>query len=137
MKKVLLAYDGSASSKAAVLQLINLGKQINQLEVGVIHVIPETNKLWFEAVPAYADWQAQLISQAEEEVNAVCAQLANEGIVSEGMVRVGSPAITIIEEAQSQGYDTIMLGHRERDLGSVSMKIVVLSPVAVYIASNR
>lgn len=135
MKKVLFAYDGSENAKAAARQLLDLGKRISQLQIGIITVVPESDKSIIEQVPSYADWQAHLFTKAENELKLVCSQLEAEGLQVDGIVKVGPPAITIIEEAKSNGYDTIMLGHREHDLGSVSMKIVALSQVAVYIAS--
>ncbi|MGD8189673.1 universal stress protein [Brevibacillus ginsengisoli] len=135
MKKVLLAYDGSESAEAAVHQLLELGKQISQLQIGIITVIPDSDKSILEQVPSYAEWQARLFTKAENEIKQVCAQFEAEGLHAEGIVRIGSPAVTIIEEANQNHYDTIMLGHREHNLGSVSMKIVALSPVGVYITS--
>lgn len=135
MKKVLFAYDGSDNSKRAVEQLIELGKRIRDLEIGVISVVPEADKKLLDQVPTYGEWHAECILKAEKDVDEVCEQLSANGLEAEPIVKVGSPALSIIEEAKEQGYDTIMIGHRGKLLGSVSIKIIDLSPVAVYIAS--
>jgi nucleotide-binding universal stress UspA family protein len=107
--RMLVAYDGSPSARRALLHAAALHRDGHKL--GVIHVVgPE--------------------GEPHGEVDEACRLLEERGINAIPSVVVGSPGHAICIAAESQDFDTIVVGRRNvRDaamvlLGSVASRVV-------------
>jgi nucleotide-binding universal stress UspA family protein len=105
----LVAYDGSSSSRRALLHAAKLHRDGDDL--AVIHVVERRG-------------------DSGSELDDALGTLASLGIVAVPLEIVGSPARTICLEAERHSYDTIVVGRRNlRDgglvlLGSVAARVV-------------
>ena len=133
MKRILLAYDGTADADAALATTITLAKAFDA-QVGVVSVVPvhpgRTPVDPWDDRPVHA-----------EQLAHARQLLAEEGI--EPMVLMepaGDPAIVIEEEAERGAYDTIVLGSRRMGAvgrllqGSVSEHVATHAKTTVVIA---
>jgi nucleotide-binding universal stress UspA family protein len=128
IKKILLAYDGSAGSKDAAHYAATLAEQIDA-EVTVLTV----GGPLFGA--ALVENHAPRMNEQEYErvADEGLAILAQSGVRSQKRFRWVDPADEIINEAREGDYDLIIMGHRSvrnsirRDqglLGSVAIKVI-------------
>jgi nucleotide-binding universal stress UspA family protein len=108
--KILVAYDGSEGSKAALEQSVHLAQKFAS----------QLTALWVRgSLPHYPE----TIDEVEEEKQAADAftqKITNEllvfskkhGIDIHADSRSGHPAKTIVDYANENGFDLIVLGHR-------------------------
>jgi len=108
--KILVAYDGSEGSKAALEQSVYLAQKF----------VSQLTALWVRgSLPHYPE----TIDEVEEEKQAADAftqKLTNEllafskrfGIDIHADSRSGNPAKTIVDYAKENSFDLIVLGHR-------------------------
>lgn len=137
IKKILLAYDGSAGAKDAAEYAAELAQRY-EAEVTVITVggpllgaamadvnIPHMDKESYERV-------------ADEALSV----LAGKHVRTQRQFRWLDPADQIIQEAREGNYDLIVMGHRSvrssirRDsglLGSVAIKVINYAPCSVLV----
>lgn len=128
VKKILLAYDGSAGSKDAARHAADLAEVFNA-EVTVLTV----------GGPLFgaAAVEANIPRMNEQEYSRVAdeglAILAEKQVHAQKRFRWVDPADEIINEAREGDYDLIIMGHRSvrntirRDqglLGSVAIKVI-------------
>ncbi|MCS4541726.1 MAG: universal stress protein [Euryarchaeota archaeon] len=120
-KKILLATNGSETSKKAEEYAINLAKMSNgQLTALYVVDIPQ----WEDRIGS--DWQSsskareQFLSYVNEESQKEANQILKnfktkaekEGILAEIKFRAGTPYKEIIREARDNNFDVIILGSR-------------------------
>jgi len=142
-KKILIATDGSKISLQASRHGIKLAKAQNA-DVIVLHVINE--KVISSVVsalihrgPSKEDIRAKLRDSAEKSADEVVKMGDASGINIEPMIREGDPAGGIVEAAQIEGVDLIVMGsHGEsgmtsKMLGSVAQKVLNWAEVPVLI----
>lgn len=90
-----------------------------------------------------ADLTASLEAEGEEAVADVEARAAEEGLDTAGEIRKGTPARTILEYAEEEGVDLIVIGTRGKSprekvtsLGSVSERVVDNASVPVFVVRD-
>jgi nucleotide-binding universal stress UspA family protein len=136
-KKVLVGIDGSETSIHALKEVLNFSKT-SQVEVGVISVIPEHRELAssFSVFGHIKD----LIKKPYEKTLEEAKDLAEEeGVNIKTFLEEGSPYEKILEIAQKEGYDLIVMGRRgitafEKILiGSTTYRVINNSPVDVLV----
>lgn len=125
MKKVLVAFDGSAPAHRALEMAAELADQENA-SVTVISVVPE--KL---GLPILVDPYDDASVHAKQLADAV-AFLDQRGIKTETLLPTGNPARAIEAVARKGGYDTVIMGSRGR--GTVSR--LLLGSVSSHVASH-
>lgn len=125
MKKVLVAYDGSAPAHRALEMAAALATQENA-SVTVISVVPETLGLAVLTDP-FDD-----ASVHGKQLADASAFLEGRGIQAETLQPTGDPARAIESVARKGSYDTVVLG--SRGLGTVSR--VLLGSVSSHVASH-
>lgn len=104
MNKILVAYDGTDASDNALTTAISLAKAY-QAEVGVISVVP--------VHPGRAPidpWDDPSVHA--EQLRRARQVLQEAGIEPTLLEPAGDPAKVIEREAESGGYDTIVIGSR-------------------------
>lgn len=124
-KRILVAIDGSNYAVRAAEHAIELAKRF-QAEVDLINVVD------------FEETRAEIMQERREDVEEtrratyqpVVDMLTEENIQHEVFVFYGNPANTIIDHANDQKYDLLLIGSRglnmlqEMVLGSVSHKVV-------------
>jgi nucleotide-binding universal stress UspA family protein len=132
--KIVLAYDGSDGAKRAlgvVLELAGVGDHVTAL--GVAEGIP----LFGYAGTLPSPEQEQ---ERDRRLDEVATLLAERGILATLAPRVGDPATAVLDVAETEGADLIVMGTRglgtaERWLiGSVSDKVLHHAHCSVLVA---
>lgn len=149
--RVLLAVDGSASSRQA-LRAIRRCFNAGSLEVTVMHVV-ETPWVHFGLDRKVFDYpgdafdrldpEIQLELEMEREagriVKAAEEQLDGYVLGLKSIIREGNPNTEILGEAETADYDLIVLGaagssdFKHQMLGSVSAKVASQAPCSVAV----
>lgn len=137
IRKLLIAYDGSDSSKAAFDFALDLaGKYGAELVVLAVARPPEFG----EEVETEA-----VIEQSRRHYAHVLQPLKSRvgDMKARFEVRVGHPAETIVLFAEDHGVDHIVVGHRGHGLferwllGSVARQVIAYAPCAVTVVRPK
>lgn len=139
IKKVLVAYDGSEPSEKALNHTIEIAKkfhsQITLLTVVPTIMIPVFPEEGFSPLTAaksfcgYQDGMKEVYEKALKEAEEKIIEKAPE-LKVETTLREGRPSKTIIEIAENEDFDLIVLGSRGIGgitgwiLGSTSRRVV-------------
>lgn len=150
MKNILIAYDGSESSKAAIKEIENLTihkEYVNFCLFSVSNISnPYTNAMMQRNIKDEAVEKIQSehdekvknehVDKIKNQLNEMKIELEEKGMSVETKVIMvegnNNPGENICEYAQSNGFDMIVVG--SRGLGNV--KKVILGSVSNYIVNN-
>ncbi len=137
---ILLAFDGSKASRKALDKTVSLAKDSPSSKITVVHVIQGTAIVAGEAFVTVSDEMQKQIyehsAQLLEEAKLALAPLSNP---SEYMQLEGPAAKAILDCAEEQGCDLIVIGSRglggirEWVLGSVSHNVVQHAKIPVLV----
>lgn len=135
--KILLATDGSEHSSRAINQAIKMVSPYkDQVKIDLIYAVDgDTSK---SDVLKYGDSHTATIKRKEKFMETI-QEIESKGVKSDIILLHGDPAEEIIEYANNQEYDCVVIGSRGRNkfqtliLGSVSHKLVkyIQAPVIV------
>lgn len=136
IRKILVGFDGSESSKKAFTEAIDLAKKIHA-SVTVLTVIH---------LPDFSPTMDEVdeeIEEAKKHYQPLLGNLRDMGAKNGVMVNVveikGHPAESLIKFAQEQKMDLIVVGTRGAGgfkkllIGSVAQKVVSYSSVSVLV----
>jgi len=121
VKKILVPLDGSKTSMRGLNQAISLAEQ-NQASITglcIIHVLPTL-------VSTVTPYRKYLVRQAEKSIRAAKQLAEKRGISFKSKIISGSPGSKIVDTANKEKFDLIVIGSRgvgrvqEAFLGSVS-----------------
>jgi nucleotide-binding universal stress UspA family protein len=139
--KIMVAIDGSISSIKSLNHAASLSKSLGA-QICVVTIIDEL-KLPFAA--QYSLWAKEshekLIQSVLEKLTKAVLdiRIRNEGLEIDFMIFEGDPAKTIIEVAEKEGFDLIVMGASgygaldKAILGSISNKVLNSSKIPVLI----
>jgi nucleotide-binding universal stress UspA family protein len=143
-KHILLATDGSEASAHAASIAVGLarthGAKLTALYVADPYPyigVGEVNPMGYQAYAAAAQ---QLASQAHAQVDALCKQGGAAVELQARLVEDVTASSGIVQTAENEGADLIVLGSHGRTgiarlmLGSVATKVVAESHVPVLVA---
>ena len=119
--EVLLATDGSESAKKAEIAALNIAKSYN-IRMAALYVVN---------VPSTSE-QAELVKYGENILNEVAEDGKRVGIEIQRILKLGSPAETILNVAKSLKVHTIVVGSE----GRKGIKRVLLGSVAENVVRN-
>ncbi len=136
-KKILIAYDGSQPAQKALSIMSELAKIDADTQVVLVHVMR-----LFSSGAAAAGIDTVVMDEAapiKAELDRIAQSLPNKTEVK--ILKGSSPADLILNCAQDEGVDMIIMGSRGKGgvkgyLGSVSYAVVKDSPVTVMIAKD-
>lgn len=135
IRKVLLGYDGSASSDRALTFAIDLARTRG----AELHVLSVVRPLEVgEEVETTAVIE-QSVRQSEKQLRTVHAKVSGQSVVAHYHVAVGHPAEQIVRYAEGNGIDHIVVGHRGHGvferwlLGSVARQVIAYAPCSVTV----
>jgi len=140
ISKVVIGYDGSDHSRAA----INFFKKIDELKAAELHVVMVID---FMSLYSYGVDIPQTVYETIRKKNEEALQnevnlLKSEGYNVKGVLLEGSPADALLEYANKNGADLIVVGSRGLStfksilLGSVSAKLVHESKIPVLVVKK-
>ena len=118
MSKILVAYDGSDSAKRALAEAAKIADGSTVSVVSVAEPLPRFGRAPAMLVP-------EEVEEREHELDEAGAILAKAGIKATMVERKGDPAARIVDEAEREGADLIVMGTR----GLSSSKRFVLGSV--------
>jgi nucleotide-binding universal stress UspA family protein len=143
-KHILLATDGSAASLHAAELAVGLARTHGAKLTAVYVVDPypyigvgEINPMGYQAYSAAAQQQA---AQAHAHIETLCTQGAQPVALQARLVENVGAASGIVQTADTEGADLIVVGSHGRSgiarlmLGSVSNKVVAESKVPVLVS---
>lgn len=142
--KILAPLDGSPLAECAIEHVKEIAKGCNIPEVVFLFVVDIAKNLYWAVDVAP---NVQILQQAEEAqkqgaetyLSKVVAKAKRDGLKAKGVVVEGSPADAIVDYAQKNGVDLIVMSTHGRSgvtrfaLGSVTDKVIrtVAAPVMV------
>ena len=135
IKKILLAYDGSEPSSKAFEFAADLAQRYQaELYVLTVAQAPEVgDEVETEAVIEHSRlYHKRLLHGLKQRVDQLGVKVYQE-------LAVGHPAQQILDHAEQQGVDLIVLGHRGRGvfdrwrLGSVTHRVISYAECAVTV----
>jgi len=136
-KNILFATDGSKYSEAAANKVIDFAKSYGSA-LNVISVVDVTEEFIARAPGALDD----LVKKAKSIVEDVKKRADSEGIKAEGMVKEGDAYKSIVDIAQKQKADAIIMGSHGRTglkrllMGSVTERVIGHAPCPILVAKN-
>lgn len=143
-KHILLATDGSTSSAHAAALAVGLarthGARLTALYVADPYPYMGVGEINPMGLQAYAAAGQQLAAQAHAQVDALCHSGGAPVALQARLVENATAVNGIVETAQTEGADLIVIGSHGRSgvarlvLGSVATKVVAQSPVPVLVA---
>lgn len=119
--EVLLATDGSESAKKAEIAALKITKSYN-IRMSALFVVN---------VPSTSE-RTELIKYGEKVLDEVVAEGKKMGVEVQKILKIGSPADTILNVAKSLNVHTIVVGSE----GKKGIKRVLLGSVAENVVRN-
>ena len=131
--KILVAYDGSEGAKRALEQSVELAQNGSSVSVvSVAEVLPQFGRAGAVLVPEEDEERRRELEEAK-------SSLAEKGVDAQVVERRGDAATMIIDEAQKEGVEMIVMGTRGLNtaqrwlMGSVSTKVLQHAPCNVLV----
>ena len=142
MRSIVVGTDGSPGAKAAVLRAAEVARG-NEARVHLVTAYPDIPS-YGETITSSAKADPIDLRQAAETVlSRASRELEADGIEVEAHAREGDPAHVIIEVAQENEADLIVVGARGLTglqrflLGSVSSKLSHHAPTSVMVVRDE
>ncbi len=138
IKRILVPYDGSEQAQQAVRQAAHIARLQGAVLMLLSVVDLNAEVAAFERVSMGGYVPAELKEGAYKELTKILREVP-EDIRVNSMVEIGSPAEVIVETADDEGYDLVVMGSRGLGrlqgflMGSVSQYVLqhVHCPVMV------
>ncbi|MDA2582063.1 universal stress protein [Bacillus cereus] len=135
-KKILLAVDGSEHSLRATQEAVKIASLINDCKVEIVFVV-DFSKVKNEVL--HAQGKEELDLSRRKRLLPIEEKLVSNGVSYEIKILHGEPGPTIVDYANREIFDLVVLGSRglnalqEMVLGSVSHKVAkrVQCPVLI------
>jgi nucleotide-binding universal stress UspA family protein len=129
-RRILAGFDGSEASLKAVYKATDLAKSMGA-ELLIVTVVPPPTVLLGEMMTPEPIDPKPLADAARSTLEALAEKLAKEkGVEPKTIVLIGDPADSIVELAEAEGVDLIVVGRRGLSrlerlfVGSVTKKII-------------
>jgi len=142
-KGIVVGTDGSRYSAAAASEAIGLAKR-NGSSLTVISVIPSeiVTDIGF-TMDQREFMDQQEMQEAEKSAKAVKEAAQKEGVNVKAFVLSGKPSDALIQTAQEQGADLLVVGSHGRTglekllMGSVAERVIVLASCPVLVVKGK
>lgn len=112
-RKILVGYDGSEASKKALYKAIGLAKIIG----GELHIVGVVRPFEFATVDfilpeEIEEYEREELSKEEKYLREALDIVKGEGLNAYTKVLEGEPSEELMDYADSNGCDLIVVGHR-------------------------
>jgi nucleotide-binding universal stress UspA family protein len=138
LQNILLPLRSSSDTKDAIA-FLELHPFRQPVELSLLSVLPPLHPNWGTAALAAEPLQARERENAQLFLDSTANRLKRLGYTVRTQVLIGTPAESILEQAQSQRADLILMGSRGRQgvlrlvLGSVSHAVLHSAPCPVLV----
>jgi len=140
MKKILVAVDGSEHAEKAMLKAKELG-ELNNCEVTLLNVVDDViaNNPYIVAKDQQEVIEKAFVDEGETVLKEALEKFEPYSGIVNTELKYGEPAKTIIEKAENEDYNLVVMGSRGLNafsramLGSKSNKVVNHIGVSVLI----
>ena len=143
LRKVLIATDGSENAEKAA----DFGVQIAELSGAKVYAVYVIDTTPYYSIPLDEVWSKEVYEQLETMGSEITSDVENTakaaGLEAESLVLKGDPAERIVNFAEEQNVDMIVVGSHgiggfERlVIGSVSEKVVRHAKVPVLVVREQ
>jgi len=126
-KKILLAVDGSENSLRATKEAINIASLVPQCKIDVLYVADFSKS---KSDILHSRGIEDLNLSRRQKLQPIEEQLKMKKLKYEVKILHGEPGPTIVDYANKEGFDLVVIGSRGRNalqemvLGSVSHKVM-------------
>lgn len=140
-KKILLAYDGSEHSAAALAKAVELA-ELCQAELHLLGVKSTTSSTALLQVDAPYPWFAEDEQKIESALARAKRELGGRGLAVETTIRQGLPAQEIANHAHEMQADLAIIGHSDKGFvarlfeGSIGAALVRDLPCSLLVATD-
>ena len=139
-KRILLAYDGSASGRRALLECGDVAN-LTKADIKLLAVTPSMPPVYVGEGFIPSDTLDAEKAHFREVLEDGIRQLESQGFSCQGQLSFGEPVDEIARVAREWGADLIVMGHRRAGSwaerwwrGSLSKSLVEVAPCSVLIA---
>jgi len=142
LKRILVPIDFSDCSKKALQYALPLAKE-HAAALTLLYVVPPAYGAGEYGGIDYAQLEASMREGGEKELAKLAVDEVRGEVSADALVRVGSPAVNIIEVARSLPADIIVISTHGRTglnhvfLGSVTEHVVQRAPCPVFVVRER
>lgn len=146
IKKIVWASDGSKDSLHALSHAESLARMFGAGIVG-LYVIPEyfevstIDEFESERLDLLASWIREKESKGSNRLSSIAAEMRGKGLDFTTRIKQGVPYHRIIETAEEENADLIVIGkgraHEKNVLGGTALKVLRRSKTPVYIAKGE
>lgn len=137
-RKILVATDGSKIAEKAVLHAISLASSVGAELVGV-YIVDVSAFINLPETVVWDNVREMLHEEGKKALDFVKKEAENKNVKVKTIIREGSPSKSIVEIANEENVDLIVLGTAGRTglnrllLGSISEKVLRISEKSVLI----
>lgn len=138
-KRIVVATDGSPSGRRAVAEAARLASPdrgwVVILHVANVGAQQASAALWENVKRAFLEEGQKVLAEAEKTVR-------ETGVAVKTRLEEGYPSEKIVEVAEAEGADLIVVGSRGRSklakmlLGSVASRVIASAPCPVLVVSE-
>ncbi|MFQ5721649.1 MAG: universal stress protein [Candidatus Aminicenantales bacterium] len=143
LKKVLWATDFSDEAQEALLYAKALAKAF-KAKLVALHVVPDFSPAFYDFASALKGEIARRVAAVKNEARKKLEAMANsEGISLDIIIQEGTPSKKVVEIAEREKADLIVIGKRgvsaieKLFIGSVANQILRNSPVPILITKKK
>ena len=137
-QRILVATDFSPASTPALEQSVKMAKRDEALLL-IAHAYQEPGLVELSHAPArvYEEWDRKLREAVEKKLRPLVEHARKEGVEARALLLTGFADEAIIEAAEQEGADLIVMGtHGRRGaarlfLGSVASRVISTAPCPV------
>lgn len=142
-RKILVPLDGSELSECALEHVRIIASACNVPEVDLLFVVEPIPAMAATTYATSVAGQEKLIVWGKEYLSKVAKSLQKEGITAKGIVLEGKPADAILDYAEKNDVDLIIMSTHGRSgpsrwaFGSVAEKVIRSAAVPIIIVSPK
>lgn len=141
-RKILLAYNGSAHSAAALRQAADLARAF-EAELHVLGIVVTTGGLAMAQAAGPTDVIEMERARIRQALEAAAHDLKDQGVNVSACIRQGDPSNEIVGYALKIKADLVVLGHTDKGMltrwfqGSIGSKLLSHLPCSLLIATEH
>jgi nucleotide-binding universal stress UspA family protein len=141
-QKILLAYNGSIHSAAALEQAADLARSANA-ELHILGIVVTTGVMILAQGEGVFDIRAVERNRIQQAVETAAIDLGNRGVNVVSNIREGEPVEEIVSYAYKIRADLAVLGHTEKGViarwfqGSIGAQLLDHLPCSLLIVTHK
>jgi len=141
-QKILLAYNGSIYSTAALQQAADLAR-FSSAELHILGIVVTSGAMAFAQVDGTIDIMEVERIRIQQAVETAANELSGQGVNVAYSIRKGDPAEEIVSHAYKIKADLAVLGHTEKGViarwfqGSIGAQLISHLPCSLLIVTHK